>query len=380
MQPFIRCTAKVICASGSALRNCRNALLKLSNRRPVVFSRLLFSSGPADVLPLQSHSLPSEICAMLNSVQKDISKFLELGAHAEVLGLAERAFFPSGKLMRPRIILLMAALCNKMQEETIPNVVSKKQYKIAMVSEMIHVASLIHDDIIDEATTRRGAVTFNESDGCTTAVFLGDFILAQATLLLTSIGSADVIRILAQVIEDLVRGELMQADQMVSEENSFSDYVLKSYKKTGSLFSHSLKAVAVLGCCNNYVVDMAFNFGRNFGIMFQLVDDLLDFTSTDRELGKPTGADLRAGVITGPVLFACRQYPEIVDIIRRQFAEPGDFDRCMSLVGRSDGILRTKQLAEQFRAEASRCLHDFPDCEYRRCLDVICKQRINQIH
>ncbi|CDW56315.1 decaprenyl diphosphate synthase subunit 1 [Trichuris trichiura] len=342
------------------------------------------TSGPTNVLPLESHSLPCEISAMLNSVQKDISKFLELGAHAEVLGLAERAFFPSGKLMRPRVILLMAALCNKMREETTPNVVSKKQYKIAMVSEMIHVASLIHDDIIDEATTRRGAATFNESDGCSTAVFLGDFILAQATLLLTSIGSADVIRILAQVIEDLVRGELMQADQVASEENSFADYVLKSYKKTGSLFSHSLKAVmltvAVLGCCSNYVVDMAFNFGRNFGIMFQLVDDLLDFTSTDGELGKPTGADLRAGVITGPVLFACRQYPEVADIIRRQFAEPGDFDRCMSLVGRSDGILRTKQLAEQFRIEASRCLHGFPDCEYRRCLDSICKQRISQIN
>uniref|UniRef100_A0A5S6QN96 Polyprenyl synthetase n=1 Tax=Trichuris muris TaxID=70415 RepID=A0A5S6QN96_TRIMR len=380
MQSFLRWIAKAIRTRGSTAYHCHGPLSRLGSCLPLGCSRSRFNSGPGDVLPLEGRSLPSDICALLSSIQGDVSQLLELHAHAEVFQLAKRAFFPSGKLMRPRVILLMAALCNKMQEAMGPSAVSKKQYKIAMVAEMIHVASLIHDDIIDEASTRRGALTFNESDGCMTAVFLGNFILAQATLLLTSVGRADVIQILAQVIEDLVRGEFMQADQMVSEENSFSDYVLKSYKKTGSLFSHSLKAVAVLGSCSNYVVDMAFNFGRNFGIMFQLVDDLLDFTSTDDEQGKPVGADLRAGVITGPVLFACRQYPEIVDIIRRQFAEPGDFDWCMSLVRQSDGILRTKQLAEQFRAEASRCLLGFPDSEYRNCLDSMCSERMNQIH
>ncbi|OUC42776.1 octaprenyl pyrophosphate synthetase domain protein, partial [Trichinella nativa] len=172
----------------------------------------------------------------------------------------------------------------------------------------IHTASLVHDDVVDDSDRRRNIPTVNATHGYKTATFFGDIILAKATILLTSINNAEVISIVSKILDDLVKGELIQMESGSDESRLFSEYLAKCYKKTGSLFSNSLKAAAVLANCSELCVKNVYQFGRNFGLMFQLVDDLLDFCSVDSTtLGKPSRVDLQLGIVTAPVLFAAGQ-------------------------------------------------------------------------
>ncbi|KRY16048.1 Decaprenyl-diphosphate synthase subunit 1, partial [Trichinella patagoniensis] len=253
--------------------------------------------------------------------------------------------------------------------------ITDAQYKIAMIAEMIHTASLVHDDVVDDSDRRRNIPTVNATHGYKTATFFGDIILAKATILLTSINNAEVISIVSKILDDLVKGELIQMESGSDESRLFSEYLAKCYKKTGSLFSNSLKAAAVLANCSELCVKNVYQFGRNFGLMFQLVDDLLDFCSVDSTtLGKPSRVDLQLGIVTAPVLFAAGQKLEIVKMIRRKFSRPTDVSRCMELVlNESDGIFRTRQLIEQFADQAVRCLNDFPNCQLKLALQQLCK-------
>ncbi|XP_003366181.1 decaprenyl-diphosphate synthase subunit 1, partial [Trichinella spiralis] len=142
----------------------------------------------------------------------------------------------------------------------------------------IHTASLVHDDVVDDSDRRRNIPTVNATHGYKT------------------------------ILDDLVKGELIQMESGSDESRLFSEYLTKCYKKTGSLFSNSLKAAAVLANCSELCVKNVYQFGRNFGLMFQLVDDLLDFCSVDSTtLGKPSRVDLQLGIVTAPVLFAAGQ-------------------------------------------------------------------------
>ncbi|EPY75545.1 hypothetical protein CB1_001629007 [Camelus ferus] len=192
---------------------------------------------------------------------------------------------------------------------------------------MIHTASLVHDDIIDDASSRRGKHTVNKIWGEKKAVLAGDLILSAASMALARIGNTTVISILTQVIEDLVRGEFLQLGSKENENERFAHYLEKTFKKTASLIANSCKAVwslveggslltargavptrvSVLGCPDPVVHDIAYQYGKNVGIAFQLIDDVLDFTSCSDQMGKPTSADLKLGLATGPVLFACQQ-------------------------------------------------------------------------
>ncbi|VDP29531.1 unnamed protein product [Soboliphyme baturini] len=289
----------------------------------------------------------------------------------------------SGKMLRPTIILLMADLCNWQTGLLDDKTVQTSQYKIAMIAEMIHTSSLIHDDIIDESDQRRGRATVSKLKGARLvsvggdlmAVFLGDYILAKATELLTTLNNADVIQVLSQVIEDLVKGELMQSTSVEDGDKAFVQYLNKTYRKTASLFSHSLKATAICSGASETIQDAAFLFGKNFGMAFQLMDDVLDFVSTEENLGKPAGVDLRLGICTGPVLFACDQYPELQQVVRSRYCSEEDVPSVIDMVKKSDGILRTKQLAEQYCNQAIRQLDVFPVTESKRCLiDLVTKQ------
>ena len=164
--------------------------------------------------------------------------------------MAKYYFDQGGKLIRPTISLLMSDACSQI---TKPNafkedLVSLNQYRIAMVSEMIHTASLVHDDVIDESGTRRGKPTVNARWGNRQAVLVGDFILARATKVLCSIGEPPVISTMAEIVEDLVQGELMQLTVPAELEpvQRFQHYMTKTFYKTASLFANSCKSVAML--------------------------------------------------------------------------------------------------------------------------------------
>lgn len=172
---------------------------------------------------------------------------------------------------------------------------------------MIHTASLLHDDVIDVSLTRRSKPSANAEFGNKMAILAGDFLLARASLALARLRSVQVVELLATVIANLVEGEFMQLKNGASggsAASKFDYYLEKTYLKTASLIAKSCKACAILGGCENQVADICYTYGRNVGMAFQLVDDMLDFVVSADQLGKPSNADLKLGLATAPVLYA----------------------------------------------------------------------------
>ncbi|KAJ8272613.1 hypothetical protein GJAV_G00091290 [Gymnothorax javanicus] len=287
----------------------------------------------------------------LYNLYDDIKREM-LVSKKELQSLCEYYFDGKGKAIRPMIVVLMARACNLHSNhdgELLPG-----QRTIAMISEMIHTASLVHDDVIDGSDKRRGKNTINDIWGDKKAILAGDFILSVATTALARIGNTTVVSVLSQVIEDLVRGEFMQLGSKENENERFKHYLEKTFKKTASLIANSCKAVSILVNPDPEVHEICFQYGRNVGIAFQLVDDVLDFTSCANQLGKPSAADLRLGLATGPVLFACQKFPELHSMIMRRFSVSGDVEQAWQYVMESDGIEQTNYLAHRYCQEAVR--------------------------
>uniref|UniRef100_A0A8C6TLS0 All trans-polyprenyl-diphosphate synthase PDSS1 n=1 Tax=Neogobius melanostomus TaxID=47308 RepID=A0A8C6TLS0_9GOBI len=301
----------------------------------------------SDVKPKDPFSLAQRD---LTSLYDDIKKELFVGT--ELKSLCDYYFDGNGKAIRPMIVVLMARAMNihsNREGDLLPG-----QKAIAMISEMIHTASLVHDDVIDGSDQRRGKRTINEVWGEKKAILAGDFILSVSSMALARIGNISVVKVLSQVIEDLVRGEFMQLGSKENENERFKHYLEKTFKKTASLIANSCKAVSILVSSDPEVHEIAYQYGRNVGIAFQLVDDVLDFTSGASQLGKPTAADLKLGLATGPVLFACQQFPELHVMIMRRFSTKGDVDRAWQYVLQSDGVQQTRFLAKRYCQEAIR--------------------------
>jgi hexaprenyl-diphosphate synthase len=208
------------------------------------------------------------------------------------------------------------------------------QRRLAEITELIHTASLLHDDVIDHSVSRRGNPSANLEFGNKMAVLAGDFLLGRASVALARLRNAEVVELLATVIANLVEGEFMQLKNTERDERNpqwseetVTYYLQKTYLKTASLISKSCRAAALLGNSDAVTVEAAYSYGRNLGLAFQLVDDLLDYTQSGKDLGKPAGADLELGLATAPLLFAWKQMPELGALVGRKFEREGDVAR-----------------------------------------------------
>lgn len=211
------------------------------------------------------------------------------------------------------------------------------QRRLAEITELIHTASLLHDDVIDTSISRRGNPSANISFGNKMAVLAGDFLLGRASVALARLRDPEVTELLATVIANLVEGEFMQLKNTaldernpIWQEDTISYYLQKTYLKSASLISKSCRAAALLGQHPSEIVEAAYQYGKNLGLAFQLVDDMLDYTVSGTELGKPAGADLELGLATAPLLFAWRNNKELGTLVGRKFSEPGDVQRVSS--------------------------------------------------
>lgn len=208
------------------------------------------------------------------------------------------------------------------------------QRRLAEITELIHTASLLHDDVIDHSVSRRGSPSANLEFGNKMAVLAGDFLLGRASVALARLRNPEVVELLATVIANLVEGEFMQLKNTERDERNpkwseetVTYYLQKTYLKTASLISKSCRAAALLGGSDAATVEAAYSYGRNLGLAFQLVDDLLDYTQSGADLGKPAGADLELGLATAPLLFAWKQRPELGALVGRKFEQEGDVIR-----------------------------------------------------
>lgn len=213
------------------------------------------------------------------------------------------------------------------------------QRRLAEITELIHTASLLHDDVIDHSVSRRGNPSANLEFGNKMAVLAGDFLLGRASVALARLRDAEVTELLATVIANLVEGEFMQLKNTARDEknpvwteDTITYYLQKTYLKSASLISKSCRAAALLGSSDELTVNAAYVYGKNLGLAFQLVDDMLDYTISEKELGKPSGADLELGLATAPLLFAWKNNKELGSLVGRKFSQEGDVARVCSSI------------------------------------------------
>lgn len=277
--------------------------------------------------------------------------------HPILAAAAEHLFEAGGKRVRPAIVLLVS------RATMLDRDITPRHRRLAEITEMIHTASLVHDDVVDEAELRRGVPTVNSLFDNRVAVLAGDFLFAQSSWYLANLDNLEVVKLLSEVIRDFAEGEIQQGINRFDTSISLEAYLEKSYYKTASLIANSAKAAGVLSEQSAEVNHHLYNYGRNLGLAFQIVDDILDFTSPTEVLGKPSGSDLISGNITAPALFAMEENPYIEVLIEREFSQEGDIEKALDFIHSSQGIPRSKELADQYGQSALKhldCLASSP--------------------
>jgi len=307
-----------------------------------------------------------------------------LGTDHPVLHQAASYFFQpnsdGGKKVRPRMVLLLSKALESTAKSTTTTSLApprqdleEAQFRLAEISELIHTASLFHDDVIDESETRRGRPTVHRVFGNKVAILAGDYLLARASIALARLRQVNVVECMSTIIEHLVRGEVMQMKQDHNEsstvESRLDYYLRKNFFKTGSLMANSCQSAALLGSYPREWVAASYRYGKHLGLAFQLVDDVLDYEGSLVSMGKPPLSDLRAGLATAPVLFALERHPEqLLPLIDRKFQEEGDVERAVELVWDSEGIAKTKELAQNHAELAMEAVLEFQPGVHRDAL------------
>ncbi|KAG2613688.1 solanesyl-diphosphate synthase 1, mitochondrial isoform X1 [Panicum virgatum] len=321
----------------------------------------------------QEHRDPFELVADDLSLVADRLRSM-VAAEVPKLASAAEYFFKvgaEGKKFRPTVLLLMAsALKFPLSESTEGGVLSiladklrAPHLNIAEITEMIHVASLLHDDVLDDADTRRGVSSLNLVMGNKLSVLAGDFLLSRACVALAALGNTEVVSLMATAVEHLVTGETMQISTSREQRRSMEHYLQKTYYKTASLISNSCKAVAILAGHTAEVSMLAYEYGRNLGLAFQLIDDVLDFTGTSASLGKGSLSDIRHGIITAPILYAMEEFPQLHEVVDSGFDNPANVELALDYLQKSRGIERTKELAREHANRAIKAIEALPDSD-----------------
>jgi octaprenyl-diphosphate synthase len=207
--------------------------------------------------------------------------------------IADHIFKAGGKRVRPSLFLLCCEMTGYTGEHLLP---------VAAVSEYVHTASLLHDDVVDESYMRRGAPTANAKWGNQASVLVGDLVYATACEIMATTGKVELVRVFAEAIRKMSDGELLQMENAFEFDTTVESYLEVLEGKTGVLIGASCAASGILTDSSQEKIDALYNFGNQLGIAFQLIDDALDYSVTDQDFGKPTVADILEGKLTYPVL------------------------------------------------------------------------------
>lgn len=298
----------------------------------------------------------TSVTSLFAPVEADLRLLTEnlknlVGARHPILyAAAEHLFGAEGKRVRPAIVLLIS------RATMLDSDITLRHRRLAEITEMIHTASLVHDDVVDESEVRRNVPTVNSLFNNRVAVLAGDFLFGQSAWYLANLGNLEVVKLLSEVIKDMAEGEIQQGLNRFDTTLTMEAYLEKTYYKTASLIANSAKAAGVLSGVSQEVAENLYDYGRNLGLAFQIIDDILDFTGSTEALGKPAGSDLISGNLTAPVLFALEEKPYLEVFIEREFAQPDDIQQALTLVKESKGIERSRALAAEHAQMAVQSL------------------------
>lgn len=318
-------------------------------------------------------SLFSPVEADLLTLTENLKQLV--GARHPILyAAAEHLFEAGGKRLRPAIVLLISRATMPGQD------ITPRHRRLAEITEMIHTASLVHDDVVDESDVRRGVPTVHSNFGNRVAVLAGDFLFAQSSWYLANLDNLEVVKLLSEVIMDMAEGEIQQGLHRFDVNLSIEAYLEKTYCKTASLMANSSKAAGLLSDVSLEMANNLYAYGRHLGLAFQIVDDIFDFTGSTEALGKPAGSDLQDGHLTAPVLFALEEKPYLEVLIEREFTQADDLETAIALVRDSQGIERSRELASHHARTAVQHLADLPPSESRQALIEIADYVLSRLY
>lgn len=310
-----------------------------------------------------------EIFNLVSSDLEMVEAELRLQCSGSVEAVGQIAHYlqgNGGKRLRPILLLVSCRLFQAPSAEAI---------RLAAVVELIHTATLVHDDIIDEARTRRGKPSANVVWGNQVSVLAGDWLYMQAFQIALRQRSFEVLDLLITLTQQMVDGELLQLERLGRIDISEPDSMELIDRKTASLFSACTRLGGIAGGATTRDVELLGEFGWNLGMAFQLIDDILDFTSRESVLGKPVGNDLREGKVTLPLIYALEQAHAderqmIQRVLNTNAYDETPFERVLKIVERYGGIERTRQRASQFTTKARDLIATFPDSPAQRALQA----------
>lgn len=284
-----------------------------------------------------------------------IEKTLEEAVQADSALLRQASLHllqAGGKRIRP-IFVLLAAKFGNYDIHTIK--------KVAVSLELIHAASLIHDDVIDDADIRRGKPTVKEKWDNRVAMYTGDYIFARSLELMTQIEKPEAHRILSNTMVELCVGEIKQMEDKYRFEQNIKDYLRRIKRKTALLIAASCQLGAIAADVEKDVHQKLARFGYYVGMSYQIIDDILDFTGTEKELGKPAGGDLLQGNITLPVLFAMEDEAIRRDIVTVHENMPREeIDRLIKKIKQSTAIEQARKVSANYLNKALNILEELP--------------------
>lgn len=277
-----------------------------------------------------------DITKELKTVEKLIKS--DINKEKTILKLYNYIFKSDGKKIRSRLNLIASSSSK-----------NSDRYKLASIIELLHTATLVHDDVVDNASTRRGAMSVNSLWSNAHGVLIGDYIYSKAFMLMVEIGKKDILAELADATNDISQGELIQLDAIGNIKISLNKLKKISYFKTGRLFEASAKTGAMLAGANKNFIKNIGESAKNIGILFQIKDDLLDYSNSSKT-GKQSFQDLKEGKVTYPFFFALKnssqkEKKQLISFLGNQRLNE---IKALALISKLNGLTKTQQLAEKF--------------------------------
>jgi octaprenyl-diphosphate synthase len=311
--------------------------------------------------PTSQNHIISTIAADMDAVNGVIRQRL----HSEVAlvnQIAEYIISAGGKRIRPVLVLLVA---NAYKYE------GAAHHELAAVVEFIHTATLLHDDVVDESSLRRGRQTANALFGNAASVLVGDFLYSRAFQMMVSVGSMRVLEVLADATNVIAEGEVLQLLNANDADTTQERYFEVIYRKTAKLFESGAQIAAILAGAPTAIEGAMARYGRHLGTAFQLIDDVLDYNSDSEQLGKNLGDDLAEGKPTLPLIYALRVGNEEQRRVIRRSIEQGtaaELAAVTAAIESTGGLAYTARLARQEAALAVEALAELPESAYKQAL------------
>ena len=316
-----------------------------------------------------AHAIAADMEAVNTVIRQRLHSEVSL-----VSQIAEYIISAGGKRIRPVLVLLVANAYGYR---------GAAHHELAAVVEFIHTATLLHDDVVDESSMRRGRQTANAMFGNAASVLVGDFLYSRAFQMMVSLDNMRVMRILSDATNVIAEGEVLQLLNMHDPDVTEESYLKVIRSKTAKLFEAAAQLGALVGGANDAQIEAAGEYGRSLGTAFQLIDDVLDYAGDAAEIGKNVGDDLREGKPTLPLIYLMEHGTPAQRELVRKCIEHGDeaqFDAVLTAITQSGALEYTRRAAEEASRKAAAAIADLPDSEYKQSMLRLCSFAVDRNH